>query len=113
MTGSFCDSFFLHFIQKCLCFLFDLCNSFIYLLRVFRIEDIQFFEHSCRIQFQVIVHGRIDQNYSVFFFLDQLTVYSKIHEMLLHIGGIHSQKLRRSLKEFFLRKINMSVTGCL
>ena len=93
MTGCLYDSFFLHFVQNSLCFFLNLQNLLIHHFRFFRIQDIQFFEHSCRIQLQIIIQRRINKDLSVLFLLDQLTVHRKIHEVLFHVGGIHTQKL--------------------
>ena len=110
MTCRLCDSFFLHFIQNSVCFLFNLCDSPVDHLWIFRIENIQFLKHSCCVKFQIIVHGRINQDHSVLFFLHQLAVYRKIHQMFFHIGRIHPQKFRSPLEQFFLWKIYMSVS---
>ena len=110
MTCRLCDSFFLHFIQNSVCFLFNLCDSPVDHLWIFRIENIQFLKHSCCVKFQIIVHGRINQDHSVLFFLHQLAVYRKIHQMFFHIGRIHPQKFRSPLEQFFPWKIYMSVS---
>ena len=109
VLGSRYHCLFLHFIQLGSCLFLNSFNPFLDHVFILRAENIQFTQHPCRIQFQVIITFGINDSSLFRFLKDQFPFHDHIHQVLLHIRNIYSQKPGRSGKKLFLWKINVAL----
>ena len=75
--------------------------------------DIKIMEHFGCIEFQIIIMSRIDPYLSILFFHHSLLLNTKIHDMLLYVMDLHSEKRSRSPHQDLLRQEHMPFTDCL
>ena len=100
----------LHWIKLDLFLFFHLFQPALHhLFRHFTVY-VQIMEHLRRIQFQIIIVGRIDPYLTVRFFHHCLALDTQIHDIFFDILNLYFQQRTGSLQQNLLRKINMPLS---
>ena len=102
MFNRFYNSSVLHWIQFYLFFLFYFFQTFLHHIFRHLTVNIKIIKHFRSIQFQIIIMCRINANFLIHFFHNCFSLYTQIHNVLLNIFKINSQKCICPSKQYIL-----------